>query len=80
MNNKEFDPLFSEYALPVIEKLQSDELSSTFSDCTRYLISHIQSMPAWQIALPVIACMAAGGSIDRWGYSGFGLGLSKFCV
>jgi len=63
MNNKAFDPLFSDYALPVIEKLQSDELSSTFSDCNRYLISHIQSMPAWQIALPVIACKAAGGSI-----------------
>ncbi len=64
MNNKVQDPLFSEYASPVIEKLQVYEQSSTFSDCTHYLISHIQSMPAWQIAIPVIACKAAGGSID----------------
>src|SRR4030042_5088055 len=64
MNSKEYDPLFSEYALPVIEKLQAEERSSTFSDCTRFLISRVQSMPSWQIALPVIACKAAGGSID----------------
>ncbi len=62
--NNEYDQLFSEYALPVIEKLQTGESSSTFPDCTGYLISQIQSMPAWQIALPVIACMAAGGSIE----------------
>lgn len=62
MNNHEYDSLFSVYASPVIEKLQSDELSSAFSDCTRFLNSHITSMPAWQVALPVIACIAAGGS------------------
>lgn len=64
MNNKANDPFFNEYMSPVIEKLKSIELSSTFSDCTRYLVSHVQSMPAWQIAIPVIACIAAGGSID----------------
>jgi len=64
VNNKEYDLLFKDYARLVIEKLQSDELSSIFSDCTQYLNSHIQTMPAWQIALPVISCMAAGGSID----------------
>src|SRR4030043_1521797 len=64
MNSKEYDPLFSEYALPVIEKLQAEGRSFSFSDCTRFLISYIQSMPAWQIALPIIACKASGGSID----------------
>ncbi len=63
MENKEWHSLFSEYVLPVTEKLQSDELSSAFSDCHRFLISCIQSMPPWQIALPVLACKAAGGSI-----------------
>jgi hypothetical protein len=63
MNNKALDLLFDEYVLPVIEKLQSEEPSSAFSDCTRYLVSEIQSMPAWQIAIPVIACKAAGGLI-----------------
>ena len=64
MNNKAFDLLIDESVLPVIEKLRSDELSSTFSDCTHYLISQIHNMPTWQMAIPVIACMAAGGSID----------------
>ncbi len=64
MENKDWDSLISEYVLPVTEKLKSVELSSPFSDCTRYLISTLQSMPAWQITLPVIACIAAGGSID----------------
>ncbi len=64
MNSKESDRLFKKYASPVIEKLHSDEHSSSFSDCYRYLISHIQNMPAWQIAIPVISCMAAGGLID----------------
>jgi hypothetical protein len=64
MKITEWDPLFQEYVLLVIKKIQSDELSATFSDFTHYLVSHIQTMPAWQIALPVIACLAAGGSID----------------
>ncbi len=64
MNNNDYESLFNEFALPVIEKLQAEERSSTFSDCFRYLISHIESMPSWQIALPVIASVAAGGSID----------------
>ncbi len=64
MENKDWDSLFSEYVLSVTERLKSVELSSPFSDCTRFLISRLQSIPAWQIALPVIACIAAGGSKD----------------
>ncbi len=64
MKNTEWDPLFQEYALLVIEKLQSDELSAEFPDFTRFLVSQIQTMPAWQIALPTIACLAAEGSVD----------------
>jgi geranylgeranyl pyrophosphate synthase len=45
----------------VIKKLQSDELSSAFSEYTQFLNDRIQSMSDWQIALPVIACLAAGG-------------------
>ncbi len=64
MTNIAHDPSFSEYASPVIEKLQVYEQVSIFPDCTHYLISHIQNMPAWQIALPVIASVAAGGSTN----------------
>ncbi len=38
MKITEWDPLFHEYALLVINKLQSDELSSTFSDYTQFLV------------------------------------------
>jgi geranylgeranyl diphosphate synthase type I len=64
MKKTEWDPLFHEHALRVINNLQSDELSSTFSDYIQFLNDKIQSMPDWQIALPVIACLAAGGSVN----------------
>jgi hypothetical protein len=64
MKKTEWDSLFHEYALRVINNLQSDELSSTFSDYLQFLNDQIQSMPDWQIALPVIACLAAGGSVN----------------
>jgi hypothetical protein len=64
MKNFARDPLFDEYALLVIGKLQTDELSSSFSDYTQFLVERIQGMPAWQIALPAVACLAAGGSLE----------------
>jgi len=64
MKNSDWDPLFDEYAVQVINKLHADELSSTFSEYAQFLIERVQSMPAWQIALPVIACRAAGGSLE----------------
>src|ERR1035437_4015790 len=63
MKNFELDPLFHEYAVLVINKLQSDELLPTFSEYAQFLVDRIQSMLDWQIALPVIACLAAGGSL-----------------
>lgn len=65
MKNTEWDPLFHEYAVLVIDKLQSDELSSTFSEYTHFLGDRIQSMADWRIALPAIACQAAGGSFEH---------------
>ena len=63
MKNFELDPLFHEYAVLVINKLQSDELLPTFSEYAQFLVDRVKSMPDWQIALPVIACLAAGGSV-----------------
>jgi hypothetical protein len=48
----------------VINELQSDELSSTFPEYAQFLNERIQNMHAWQIALPVISCLATGGSAD----------------
>ncbi len=64
MNNSEWDPLFNEYAALVIHKMQPDELSSTFQVSVQFLVERIQNMHAWQIALPVIACLASDGSLE----------------
>jgi hypothetical protein len=68
MNNSALDQLFNEYAAPVINRLQSYDLSSTFQDCSQLLNDHILKIPAWQIALPVISCLAAGGTLEA-GYA-----------
>jgi len=63
---KDFDVIqqLHEYTTPVIQRLLSDELSSTFPDCSRLLEHHILETPAWQIALPVICSQAVGGRVD----------------
>ena len=68
MNNSELDQLFHEYANPVILRLQSNELLSTFPDCFKLINNRINKIPAWQIALPVISCLAVGGTLDA-GYA-----------
>ena len=64
MKNLALDPVFHEYAASVIYKLQSDETPSLHQDYHQFLIEHIQEMKEWQIALPVIACLAADGSLE----------------
>jgi len=76
MNNPELDPLFHEYASCVIRRLQSCDLSSTFQDCFQLLIDRILNKPAWQIALPVISCLAAGGKLE----AGFALATAWFPI
>ena len=65
MENIEEDPLFHQYAALVIDKLQSDAFSSTFPEYKQFLVERIKSLHEWQIALPIITCQAAGGSIDN---------------
>jgi geranylgeranyl pyrophosphate synthase len=64
MNQSDWDPLFHEYAASVIHRLQSDELTSIFQDYSDFLVDCVEKKPAWQIALPVIACLGAGGSLE----------------
>ena len=64
MKNFELGPLFHEYAALVIPKLHSDEISLVHQDYSQFLIGRIQEMKKWQIALPVIVCLAADGSLE----------------
>jgi hypothetical protein len=65
MGTTELDQLFREFAEPVINRLQSFEFLSTFQDCSQFLAGRILKIPAWQIALPVISCLAAGGTLEE---------------
>ena len=63
---EDFDVIqaLQKYTAPVIQRLLSDELSSTFPDCARLLEYRVIEIPAWQIALPVICSQAVGGSVE----------------
>jgi hypothetical protein len=62
MDYSELDSLFHEYAEAVIHRLHSCDLASTFPDCSQLINDRIRKKPSWQIALPVISCLAAGGT------------------
>ncbi len=64
MNHSELDQRLGEYAMPVIDRLQSDAFASSFQDCFQYMQDHLAKMPSWQVALPVAACIAVGGTRD----------------
>jgi hypothetical protein len=61
MNDPDVDSLFHEYAETVIHGLRSCELASMFPECSQLISDRIRKKPSWQIALPVISCLAAGG-------------------
>jgi hypothetical protein len=64
MDNSELDQLLNQYTEPVIHRLNSGEHLSTFEDCSQFLTARLLKIPAWQIALPVISCLAAGGTLE----------------
>jgi hypothetical protein len=68
MNNSELEQLIHNYAEPVIQRLQSYDLTSIFQDCSALLLDRMHGVPAWQIALPVISSVAAGGTLEA-GYA-----------
>jgi hypothetical protein len=49
------------YAVEVIRRLQNDELTCSFLACRGLLEDAALQIPSWQITLPAIACVAAGG-------------------
>jgi hypothetical protein len=64
MDHCELDLIVNEYAERVIHWLQSWEFLSAFPECSQILIERIQKIPAWQLALPVISCLATGGTLE----------------
>jgi hypothetical protein len=68
MDNSDLTQLFQEYSISVIRRLLSDEFLSTFQDCSRFLNGQIITIPPWQISLPVLSCLAVGGTLEA-GYT-----------
>jgi hypothetical protein len=68
MENVELNQLFHEYGVSVIQRLLSDDYLSAFPDCSAFLSKNFKNIPPWQMALPVISCLAAGGEIET-GYT-----------
>jgi hypothetical protein len=52
---------YQKYAVEVIRCFQNDELACSFQACWKLLEDAALQIPSWQIALPAIACVAAGG-------------------
>ncbi len=65
MKNIELNSTSQKYASLVINNLQSGELISTFPEYAQFHNERTRNMPDWQLALPVFACLAAGGSLDE---------------
>ena len=64
MENSDLNQLFQGYSESVVQRLQSDELLATFQNCSQFLEEHISNLHPWQVALPIISCLAAGGALE----------------
>jgi hypothetical protein len=64
MKNFDWDPLVHDYAGLVMNKMRSDALLSPFPDYASFLDDRIQSVRDWQIALPIVSCLAVGGLLE----------------
>ena len=64
MDHCELDQIVNQYAQQVIQCVQSWDFLSAYPDCSQVLTEHILKIPAWQIALPLISCLAAGGTLE----------------
>ncbi len=62
MDDRDLDQILRIYSEPVVRRISSCELALTFPECSQLIAGHITEIPAWQIALPVIACVAVGGT------------------
>jgi geranylgeranyl pyrophosphate synthase len=55
---------FQVFAIEVRRAIQSLEILPDFPDLQRFLGHHLFDLRDWQLALPVISCLSAGGSLE----------------
>ena len=61
MDDLDFPQLFRTYAGQVSQTLNSLELWTAFPELQGYVFEQLTDVDDWKLALPVIACLAAGG-------------------
>jgi hypothetical protein len=61
MDPTKLPPLYQAYTGAVLLLFEADAATSSFRACFDLLQANIHKVPAWQIAMPAIACVAAGG-------------------
>jgi len=52
------------YAEQVVAKILSDDILVQFPKCQSWLKIHVTDLSDWQITLPLISCLATGGSLE----------------
>ncbi len=55
---------YRSYAHQVVTKTLSGDILASFPECQSWLRKHATDLHDWQIALPVISCLAVGGSLE----------------
>lgn len=56
--------LYSSYARQVIAQMLSADILTSFPECRLWLENHASDLHDWQIVLPLVSCLAAGGSLE----------------
>ena len=57
-------PSYSFYARQIVAKMLSADILARFPECQSWLKKHATDLHDWQIALPLISCLAVGGSLE----------------
>ncbi len=55
---------YTSYAPQIISKMVSSDILLGFPECRRFLEKHASNLHDWQIVLPLISCLAAGGLLE----------------
>ena len=55
---------YTSYAHQVISRMVSSDILTGFPECQHFLQKHAADFHDWQIVLPLISCLAAGGTLE----------------
>jgi hypothetical protein len=64
MNHSIAEQHFSIYSEAVLQRLQFTFPESHIRECSTQLLDYAQRLPSWQVALPLVSCLAVGGSSE----------------